>query len=601
MKRKSNKKFQYRLILIGSFCVIVGIIITGLGILLISTQSINRVSEEVGEKLIKQVQLNIDNDIEQIESLIFGIELDNQVIEILEKGKSTPVADLEDGRTVENKLMQVDYLRNDIKGIYLLRKDGTAFYNESSPSLVRNYSIDQEVWYDQLQQQGKIIIGKHHPDRYLNNDSEVISYIKTIRTWKNREYLGTIIVDMDPSIFENIFRNLELDSNQQVLILDAAGNIMYDSGSGSLYDAVRHKIKYQENEQFEVSTDLAKYNVYSVKSDKTGWYIVGCMNTLEMTKNTEKVRNATVLIVILMVMVTVGVLSLLISKKFRLIEKLKEGMIEIRKGNYDIHVQGSRSDEIGELCDVFNSMCSRLNYLINTVETLEKEKKEIQLKKVKEELNFLQAQINPHFIYNTLESISMMAELNNDEDAQLMSSSLGRLLRISINRGQEAVAVKEELEHVKCYLAIQKIRYEERFEAEYDVQKEIMQYKIPKLILQPLVENAIYHGIEPMSEKGLIKIKGYRTESEIVFEIHDNGLGIDEDRVDKLNAEMSVDEENDIYETRSIGLRNVNRRIKLYYGDNKYGLSIKSEKGKGTDVIVTLPLEGGEKDGRSNS
>ncbi len=601
MRGKSNKKFQYRLILIGSVCVITGIIITGLGILFISQQSIDRVSEEVGAKFIKQVQLNIDNDIEQLESLIFGLELDADVTGILEKSKSNPAADLEDSRIIESRLMQVDYLRSDIKGIYLIRKDGTVFYNVSSPSLVRNYHIEEESWYRQLQEEGKVIIGKHRPDRYLNNDSQVITYVKAIRTWENREYLGAVIVDMEPLVFENIFRNLELDANQQVFILDQEGNIMYESKESPLYHSVSSELKYLDSEQLTVSTDSGEYDVYSAKSEKTGWYIVGCTNTLEMTKNTEKIRSATLCIVIGMVILTVAVLYLLISKNFRLIEKLKEGMLEIRRGNYDIEVQGSSNDEIGELCGVFNSMCSKLNYLINTVNILENEKKEIQLKKIKEELNFLQAQINPHFIYNTLESISMMAELNDDEDAQLMSSSLGRLLRISINRGQEMVSVREEIEHVKCYLAIQKIRYEDRFEAEFNIQEEILECKIPKLILQPLVENAIYHGIEPLSSRGLIRIKGYHNEKYLIFEIHDNGIGIDRQEVDRLNAKLADGSDGEPYETRSIGLSNVDRRIKLYYGNNRYGLIIRSEKGKGTEVCVTLPYEGGKNNGCSDS
>lgn len=599
MKNRVNKKYQLKLVIIGSLCVIAGIIITGIGILFISQQSISQVSQDIGLKFVKQIQLNVDNNIEQIESLVFGLEIDQNIIEILKKTGTGH--DLADSRVVESRLRQSEYLRSDVKGIYIIRRDGEVFYNQSSPSLVRNYQIEQEEWFEELQNEGELILGKHVPSRYLSDRSELISYMKIIRDWETREYLGTIIVDLELKIFEDIFKQLELDENQQVVILDSDGNIIYESSNQSFYDVLNPKKEYLDKESFTVSTGSNQYNIYSVKSEKVGWYITCCINLLEIVKSTRTTFTTTLMIIVVMVLLTVAILTLLMSKNFQIIERLREGMLKVRSGNYEVEVQANTKDEIGELCNTFNSMCKQLNYLVNTVKVLENKNKEIEIEKIREELNFLQAQINPHFIYNTLESISMMAELNDDEDARLMSSSLGRLLRISINRGQEEVAVREEIEHVKCYLAIQKIRYEERFEVIYHIQDKILECKIPKLILQPLVENAIYHGIEPLKSKGLIIIKGYLRDNFMIFEIQDNGLGMDKKTVDNLNEKVLAQSKEQLHETRSIGLINVNKRIKLFYRDERYGLTIKSEEGKGTKVCVLLPFEKGKQDEGSSA
>lgn len=594
-----NKKFQYKLVVIGSLCVAVGIIITGIGIFLISQNAINQVSKDIGLKYVKQIQSNVENNLKQIESLMFGIEIDSDIMRALKKERDALT--IEDTWIVENRLMQSEYLRSDVKGIYLIRKDGEAFYNQSSPSLIRDYHIEHEKWFSELEERGRLIVGKYVPERYLSDNSEVISYMKIIRDWETQEYLGVIIVDLNLEIFENIFEELELDKDQQILILNSAGEIIYESNNQSFYDSLSSELNYLDEESFTINSNSAQLNIYSVKSEKTGWYITCCINLLEITQNTKKIFTTTIIIILVMVLLTITVLILLMSKNFQIIERLRKAMLKVRSGNYEVEVKPNTTDEIGELCDTFNSMCRQLNYLINTVSVLEYKNKELEIERVKEELNFLQAQINPHFIYNTLESISMMAELNDDEDARLMASSLGRLLRISINRGQEEVSVREELEHVKCYLAIQKIRYEDRFDVEYDIQEIILGCKIPKLILQPLVENSIYHGIEPLDSKGLIIIKGYVKDNFIIFEIQDNGRGMDQETLDKINKKVLTQEKDHLHQTRSIGLNNVNKRIKLYYRDKKYGLKIKSKKEEGTYVYVILPFKMGNADECSNT
>ena len=195
-------------------------------------------------------------------------------------------------------------------------------------------------------------------------------------------------------------------------------------------------------------------------------------------------------------------------------------------------------------------------------------------------------QINPHFLYNTLDAIKWVAILQKANNAAEMITYLVRLLRISLNKGREYVSIREEIEHVKCYVEIQKFRYNDKFDIEVEIDESLMQYRIPKLILQPIIENSIFHGFKQMRQGGKINIKGWSQEKDILFSIIDNGCGVEVNSVDRLldsNLQTNKGER-----LSGIGLNNVNERIKLIYGE-KYGLKIENVDTGGTKVDVLLP------------
>ena len=208
--------------------------------------------------------------------------------------------------------------------------------------------------------------------------------------------------------------------------------------------------------------------------------------------------------------------------------------------------------------------------------------KEQELKR-KNELKALQAQINPHFLYNTLDSIVWMAESKKSEEVVLMTSALAKLFRTSISKGEEVISINNEIEHIKNYLIIQKIRYKNKLDFEIDVDDEILHNKVLKIILQPLVENSIYHGIKNKDGIGIITIKGRRIQDKILLQVIDNGTGMTPAEIDKVFNKKGRQSGS------GIGVYNVNQRIKLYYGD-EYGLGYESEIDKGTIVSVWLPV-----------
>jgi two-component system sensor histidine kinase YesM len=253
-------------------------------------------------------------------------------------------------------------------------------------------------------------------------------------------------------------------------------------------------------------------------------------------------------------------------------------MKQVEKGNFDIQTEIGEMNEIGQLGRSFNLMVSRTKFLMEEMIHNQENKR-------KSELLLLQSQINPHFLYNTLDSIVWMAEQKQHEEVVLMTSALAKLFRASITKDQELVPIRVEIEHITNYLLIQKMRYEEELDYVIDIDESILSYKTLKILLQPFVENAIYHGIRNMYgiEDGRITIRGREANDQIVFEVEDNGLGMTPEQLGKIRFNGEQDTRN-----QGIGIRNVNERIKLYFG-HEYGIQIRSEIEVGTCVTITIP------------
>ena len=257
-------------------------------------------------------------------------------------------------------------------------------------------------------------------------------------------------------------------------------------------------------------------------------------------------------------------------------------MKQYSKGNFETKINLSGKDEITELGNVLNIMATKITELINSV--IEKEQQSKFL-----ELQTLVYQINPHFLYNTLDSINMLARKNSDLQVANMVTNLSRLFRLSLNRGMDMITVREEIAHVTYYLKIQKFRFEDQLDWHVDVSEDILDIPIMKFIMQPIVENAIYHGIKSKNKYGFIAIRCERKENNLVLVVEDTGKGMDKDTLEKLNQRMN-DKIRENRETRGYGIWNVNQRIKMFYGE-QYGITIESVFRYGTKISITIPAK----------
>lgn len=259
---------------------------------------------------------------------------------------------------------------------------------------------------------------------------------------------------------------------------------------------------------------------------------------------------------------------------------ISQVMNQVREGDLDIRIDSSR--QTGEMKTLYQSF----NYMMDMIGDLIQEVYVAKIREKQSELAALQAQINPHFLYNTLDSIRWKAEDIEAEDISQMTQALATVFRIGLSRGRELITVEEELEHVGSYLEIQCLRYGTLLKYEIDVDQALMEYYTVKLILQPLVENSIYHGIKEKGEQGLICITGRRELSQMVFTVEDNGMGIPVEQLERLNQDLK---RNLSVSKEGYGIFNVNERIRLYFGE-AYGLRLESRNGEWTRAVVTLPL-----------
>ncbi|MGN1139917.1 MAG: sensor histidine kinase [Oliverpabstia sp.] len=254
-------------------------------------------------------------------------------------------------------------------------------------------------------------------------------------------------------------------------------------------------------------------------------------------------------------------------------------MALIQEGDFQAgNVEVDSRNEIGSLTETFNVMTQKIQELM--VQIIEE-----QQAKRKSELKALQSQINPHFLYNTLDSIIWMAEEGKNEEVVVMTASLAKLFRQIISNEEEEISIFQEVEYCRNYLIIQKMRYKDKLEFEIDLDPDIKGEKIIKLVLQPLIENAIYHGLKYKESKGMLMLKGYGQGDDIIFEIIDNGVGMDQDTMEHIFERHKVN-----YRSNGVGVYNVERRIRLSYGQ-EYGISYESELGKGTVATVKIPKE----------
>jgi two-component system sensor histidine kinase YesM len=310
----------------------------------------------------------------------------------------------------------------------------------------------------------------------------------------------------------------------------------------------------------------------------TGWVIVAVTPYSEIIADIINIRNSIILIGAICLLITFFFSLLISSAITRPISRLEKRMEAAEHGNLDVVAENYPTDEVGLLSMKMDSMLTKIKGLMHEV-VIEQEAKR------KSEMKALQAQINPHFLYNTLDSIVWMAETNNSE-VVAMTEALARLFRITLSRGEDQITLEQELEHVRNYLIIQSIRYVNKFDYQIEADENLLQFKVLKLILQPLVENSIYHGIKNKRQKGHIGIIAHAIDGRLLIEVSDDGIGMSPEKAASLLSTMVNNGKDRL---SGIGVRNVHERIQLYYGP-EYGLQFESSPGLGTTVRIWLPL-----------
>ena len=474
-----------------------------------------------------------------------------------------------------------------IQSVFLFNTKGTSEYRLKGCSVYKQFNPVDENWFrESIANFGKPVIVSTFQLPYVsdmhNNPIYIFSMARGLVRVESSKVVGIILVNVSTDFLDELYQKMSLSKGQRVVIIDKNGYIVYDIDKSNitkkldsnLLDIINQSPSKTANIKDAASNTLVSF----ASSELTGWRIINVIPINELNKDIIQMRNLTFAITIIIVIITF-LLVYLISRQIVIpLKKLVILMNLVKNEDFNVKIKFNSKDEIGILAKSFNAMSKRLKRLINEVYWDKMKQKDL-------ELQMLQNQINPHFLYNTLESISMNAEINDDESTSEMATALGKILRYSISKTNTQVTIREEINNLNDYILLQNARFKDIFRIDVHINPAIYENTIIKLVLQPIVENAINHGMESRRSGGIITVTGFQEDSHIIFNVSDNGKGMEADLVLKLND--YVDELNNSF--KSIGLKNVNRRIKLHYG-NEFGITVFSTPNEGTTVQVKIPV-----------
>ena len=487
------------------------------------------------------------------------------------------------------KGMNLIYVNNDnmIDDIALISGKGELIESMPALRLKDNSNVLEKDFFKKSMAESEYINFSmpHIRDLFDRNESSyswVISLSRAVEvTDEGKATQALLLINLNYMYFEEIFSNVNLGNGGYVYLTNDYGDIIWHPKQNEIYSGrFKEDNKYAATLKDGITAEnLSGKNItLNVRTiGYTGWKLVGVTPSAALGIDGIKFRFFVLFVADLFLFLLAMINAFISDKISNPIKRLDGSVREIESGNLDVEIVPSGSYEVEHLGKSIKNMLGRIKVLMSDLVAEHNAKR-------KSEFDTLQSQINPHFLYNTLDIIVWMIENENSDKAVNIVTALAKFFRISLSKGKNIITVKDEVEHVRNYLMIQNMRFKNRFEYSIDVDEEVLSYSSLKLMLQPLVENAIYHGMEFMDGDGEIDVKVFKEDDSLYFTITDNGLGMSEDMVETLLSKDFVPSK----KGSGIGAKNVNERIKLYFG-SEYGLKVESEPDEGTKITIHLP------------
>ena len=549
-----------------------------------------RVAADSVEKTIQQINTDTYKSLSEAKRIAYNVSRDGEIqMQLREPLPQTQKERYKQRLDFNYKLNFMNQYTVNIDGMYVIGANGAIF--RSSERTLRKQEFRQESWYKEAVEAKEELWLNPHPgsDIVQNLNFPTISVVYPIEDRLSSKILGVVVVDVKASSLKQI-GDSGLVFEGKSYILDDNDKVIYSDGSDNDEEIERVNQAFAKKSvdntgtanDIKIGDETCLYS--SMRLSNNGWKTVGIISYDKVFVQAERLKTA-----IICAMLLFGALAVMFAlvgadNISNPIKKVRTTMRQVEKGDFDVQLEITGEDEIGELAQSFNHMIERIKMLME-------QERESQEKLRYAELKALQSQINPHFLYNTLDSINWMARMGRTDKVEEMIDALTMFFRISLSKGKHFISIREELTHVEKYITIQKIRYERILKSEIEVPEELYQYDIIKMTLQPLVENALYHGLKEKEEGGLIRITAKEQGDNIVFCVEDTGLGMSGEKLKKLQSMM--DEGTD-HDAAAYGIINVQKRISMYFGV-EYGLRFDSSIGEGTRVYVTIPKrKGGE-------
>lgn len=578
LKKLKPKGIQSTIML--SFSVISISIMMILGILLYL-----RFSNAVREEMIQSTSKLMEQTGENLEDYLGSMRRISDAVyynAIKENDFSSQDKDIQQGM---NLLYEAN--KDNLKSVAVYNNYGSLMAAEPVASQKEDPNVTRQGWFQKAMDEKENMHFSTPHIQNLFNDSKfryywVISLSRAIEiTDRGVSQMGVLLVDMDYSGISRMMKQINTSNNGQYFYLcDSNGEIIYHPRQIQISDGI-----CKEN---SIETANYKDGVYEEKFggerrkivvntiSYTGWRLVGVIPYRAFTHGMVDVRYFVGILMILMVMMLVIINRVVSAKISRPILRLNESVKEYEAGEKpEIYIGGTL--EIRHLGNSIQNSYEKIDSLMKEIVKEQDERR-------KSEMDALQSQINPHFLYNALDSITWMIEGERNDEAAFMISQLAKLFRISLSKGHTIISVKDELQHAQSYMNIQRVRYKDAFSVTFDVEPELEKYCAVKLTLQPILENAINYGVDPMDDCGEIRVCVRKEGELLVLSVEDNGIGMSEEEV-----ELLLTDNNRVPKHGSgVGLINIHNRLQILFG-KEYGLVIESEPDEGTKVSIQIP------------
>ena len=528
------------------------------------------------EVYVDSISSAITNMVEEIDRLSMTFLLQNDMLYKL--GQEIPEDSpeyMEYYQNVRQSQDQVLNVRIDIEGILISNVSGDVISGGPNAAYRDGMNISGEKWYqDFMESEQMFMVLPLHK----TNATEVFSVLRKLRSYEQMKVNGIVRIDMKKRLLDEICSKTKMEQDT-VMLFDKNKKLFYTFGNYPEENVIKtlEEMIYPDKGSFQIHTQ--GLNVSWMYSPYLDIYISYLVPQDVLMKDLNFLGRIAVFLVFLGGVLGIGLAVGSARVMSQGVSRILKGMRQAEEGNLDVEVQAEGNDEIDMIAEGLNHMVKQMKILLE-------EKAQIEIKKREADMMMLQRQIRPHFLYNTLDGIRMKALLNQDMDTAEMIEKLSLLLRRTTDIKTDYVTLQEEMEYIGYYIELQNIRFRYKFQLLQNIPKTIKNMIIPKFSLQPLIENAVHHGLEKRRQNRQIWVEAREENNMIFILVKDNGQGITKERLKEIRETLN---QSDMQETEHIGLNNINIRLKLLYG-KEYGLSIDSEEERGTILTLRLPV-----------
>lgn len=562
--------------------ILVGYLAIALVSLSISTLIYQKINERIMTQKVSEMALQTLETIDaNLNLLIYTVNDESKILlsnQSLQKVLASGDENFNYGNQVTINRYLTEFTQSNmfISSVYIFDNYGNKYYvDKSTNKSFTLHDLTQLRGYDKIQQgQGAYVVKLTGKELYNQPDERYISFIRIINDLDTQKPIGTMIINIPEDAIVNSFKSIMKNGDAVIQLKDEYYNDIIRSKDFTKYNISDDFKNIRTGEHFYSIKKVNKEDyIISYLKNSLNWTIISVVPYEELSNQTNIYRIVVLAMLLLNGIMIFSGLIFISSGITRPIYKLIKSMKGVENGEFRKVNIDTGNDEIGQLKNVYNTMIYKIE---NLIEEIVKEQKI----KRKAELDVLQSQIKPHFLYNSFDAISSLALDNRNEEVYVIIKALGSFYRTSLSNGREIISVEEEIQTVRSYLTIMQTRYENLFTADMDIDKRTNGHKILKLVLQPLVENSIYHGIKPKKESGRIFISASIKEGYIELMVEDDGVGMDKEKLSSL-TEGGIP---------GIGLRGTMERLNIFY-NGKCKFTVDSELNKGTKVTIHIPIE----------